>query len=197
VLDKDATIAGKQRVYYRVVVGDELAVIAKAFDVGTDELALWNGLDARAKLHPRMVLTVWVANDFDADARKITLLDPAQLVIVTRGSPEHLDLAEARLGRVRTEYVATGREKLADIARRFGMGSHDLARVNRCSYDRVLEKGDKIIVYQVVDPNRSERAEQQWKKTPKRRRGKVTGELATESSASAPDGPVTRPTQVD
>ena len=44
-----------------------------------------------------------------------------------------VDLAEARTGRVRTEYVAQGKEKLAEVARKFGMGSHDLARINRIS----------------------------------------------------------------
>ena len=218
VLDKDATIAGKRRVFYRVVSGDSLKSVAEAFDVPRAELAKWNGLEPAANLHPRMVLAVWVDDDFDADRRRVTLLDESQLVVVTRGSPEHLDLAEARLGRVRTEYVATRREKLADVAKKFGMGSHDLARINRFSYDKVLEKGDKIIVYQVIDPKRSERAESQWKKTPKHRRGKVAGTPAETTTASAPppppskpaskaaakpaavdaaSGPVTKPTQVD
>ena len=52
------------------------------------------------------------------------------------------------------------------------MGSHDLARINRISYDTVLEKGDKIIVYRSTDPTRSTRAEEQWQKTPRARRGK-------------------------
>jgi hypothetical protein len=68
------------------------------------------------------------------------------------------------------------------------MGSHDLARINRISYDSVLAKGDKIIVYQVADPSRSERAEEQWKKMPKPRK---------KATAAAPDEPVTKPTQVD
>lgn len=200
VLDKDATIEGKRRVFYRVVSGDSLTSVAAAFELPRSELAKWNGLARDAKLHPRMVLVAWVDDDFDADRRRITLLDEDQLVIVTRGSPEHMDLAEARMGRVRTEYVAQGKEKLADIAKKFGMGSHDLARINRISYDTVLSKGDKIIVYQVTDPTRSDRAESQWKKTPKARRGKVVGTPA-ETSASAPkpapSGPVTKPTQVD
>jgi len=98
-----------------------------------------------------------------------------------------MDLAEQRQGRVRTEYVAQGKEKLADIAKKFGMGSHDLARINRISYDTVLQKGDKIIVYQVADPSRSQRAEEQWKKTPAARRGKVTGEHATGTSSVGDD----------
>jgi membrane-bound lytic murein transglycosylase D len=208
VLDKDATIAGKQRVFYRVVSGDSLKSISAAFALPRSDLAKWNGLEPDANLHPRMVLVAWVPDDFDADKRRITLLDPAQCVIVTRGSPEHMDLAEARMGRVRTEYIATGKEKLADVAKKFGMGSHDLARINRISYDTTLSKGDKIIVYQVADPTRSDRAEEQWKKTPKARRGKITGTSAAESSASAPkqtaespkeppSGPVTKPTQAD
>jgi len=124
-----------------------------------------------------------VPPDFDADKKKVALLDESQLLVVTRGSPEHMDLAEQRQGRVRTEYVAQGKEKLADVAKKFGMGSHDLARINRISYDTVLQKGDKIIVYQVADPSRSQRAEEQWKKTPAARRGKVSGERATGTSS--------------
>jgi membrane-bound lytic murein transglycosylase D len=215
VLDKDATIAGKRRVFYRVVSGDSLKSVAAAFDLPRAELAKWNGLEPTANLHPRMILAVWVDDDFDAERRRITLLDPSQLVVVTRGSPEHLDLAEARLGRVRTEYVAKRREKLADVAKKFGMGSHDLARINRISYDTVLDEGDKIIVYQVTDPKRSERAEEQWKKTPKHRRGKIAGAPAApkQTAQSEPQqptkptpapksedtssGPVTKPTQLD
>ncbi len=184
VLDKHAVIAGKHRVFYRVVTGDTLQTVSKAFELSTAELAKWNGLEPVANLHPRMVLVAWVADDFDAERRKVALLDESQLVVVTRGSPEHLDLAEARIGRVRTEYVATAKEKLADVAKKFGMGSHDLARINRISYDTVLAKGDKIIVYEVSDPTRSDRAEEQWKKTPKSRRGKLSGTRA-ERAASA------------
>ena len=204
VLDKDATIAGKKRVFYRVVSGDSLKSVAGAFGLKEADIAKWNGLEPDANLHPKMVLVTWVGEDFDADKRRIVLLDESQLLIVTRGSPEHMDAAEARLGRVRTEYVATSKEKLADVAKKFGMGSHDLARINRISYDTVLEKGQKIIVYQVTDPSRSERAEEQWKRTPKGKRGKIEGTPATESSASAPrketaesPGPVTKPTQLD
>lgn len=183
VLDKDAVVEGKQRVFYRVVAGDSVRGVAKALGVAPDQLILWNGLDDDAKLHPRMVLAAWVARDFDAEAREVSLLDPAELVVVTRGSPEHLDLAEARVGRVRSEYVSQGREKLGDIAKKFGMGSHDLARINRISYDKVLDKGDTVIVYQVVDPSRSDRAEEQWRKTPKARRGKLVGQRATTTSS--------------
>ncbi|MBL0218836.1 MAG: LysM peptidoglycan-binding domain-containing protein [Myxococcales bacterium] len=184
VPDKDFIALGQQRVFYRVVTGDSLRTIAKAFGVSADQLKAWNGLDDDANLHPKMVLVAWVAPTFDADKHKIALLDDTQLVVVTRGSPEHLDLAESRTGRVRVEYVAQGKEKLSEIAKRYGMGSHDLARINRISYETVLAKGDKIIVYQVSDPSRSKRADEQWRKTPRARRGKVSGQRA-QTTASA------------
>jgi hypothetical protein len=96
------------------------------------------------------------------------------------------------MGRVRVEYVAGGKEKLGEVAKKYGMDSHDLARINRISYDTVLKKGDKVIVYQVADPKRSERAEEQWKKTPKARRGKVSGERAV-TSASADEDKAEKP----
>lgn len=187
VPDKDFIVEGQQRVFYRVVTGDSLRTIAKAFGVTAEQLRAWNGLDDDANLHPKMVLVAWVAPTFDADKHKIALLDDTQLVVVTRGSPEHLDLAESRTGRVRVEYVAQGKEKLSEIAKRYGMGSHDLARINRISYETVLAKGDKIIVYQVADPTRSKRADEQWRKTPRARRGKVSGQRA-QTTASAKRG---------
>ncbi|HUS27046.1 MAG TPA: LysM peptidoglycan-binding domain-containing protein [Kofleriaceae bacterium] len=193
VPDKDFTIAGKQRVFYRVVSGDNLDGIAKAFGVKTAQLVEWNGLDEGGKLHPRMVLQAFVAQDFDADKHKIALLDESLIEVVTRGSSEHLDLAEERTGRVRTEYISKGNEKLEEVAKRYGMGSHDLARINRISYKTVLEKGQKIIVYQVADPTRSDRAEEQWKKTPKARRGKTGAKTPPRTS----EGPVTKPGQLD
>jgi len=132
------------------------------------------------------------------------LLDDDALLVVTRGSAEHLDLAEGRTGRVRMEYVAQGKEKLVDIARRFGMGSHDLARINRISFETVLTKGQSIIVYQVTNPTRSLRADEQWRKTPRNMRGKMVGAKAT-TTASVPktpapiddDGPTLHPSTDD
>lgn len=184
VPDKTATVAGKRRVFYRVCIGDTLGGVAKALAVKQAELIAWNGLDEDGNLHPKMVLMAWVAPGFDPAKHNVNLLDEDQLVVVTRGSPEHMDLAEARVGRVRTEYVAQGKEKLAEVARKFGMGSHDLARINRISYDTVLTKGQTIIVYQVADPGRSKRADEQWRKTPRSRRGKVAGSRAERTASS-------------
>ena len=193
VPDKDFTLSGKKRVFYRVVSGDSVSSVAKAFDVKKSQLIQWNALDDDAKLHPRMILQAFVAPDFDADEHEIALLDESGLQIVTRGSEEHLDLAEERTGRVRMEYVGKGGEKLEQVAKKYGMGSHDLARINRISYNTTLEKGQKIIVYQVADRTRSKRAEEQWKNLPKARKKKA-GRAARKSTS---EGPVTRPGQLD
>jgi hypothetical protein len=75
------------------------------------------------------------------------------------------------------------------------MRKYDLARINRIDYDTTLSKGDKVIVYQVADPRRSERAAEQWQKTPKSRRGKIVGEPARgTASASAGSNPEPKPT---
>jgi len=193
VPDKDLQIDGKKRVFYRVVSGDTVASVAKALGVKQAELVTWNALDDAGKLHPKMVLQAFVAEGFDGDAHHVSLLDDQELVIVTRGSDEHLDLAEARTGRVRSDYVCKSKEKLADVAKKYGMTSHDLARINQISYDTVLEAGQKITVYSVSDPGRSARADEQWKKTPRARRGKPTAPR----TASEGGGPVTRPAQVE
>ncbi|MEP6860442.1 MAG: LysM peptidoglycan-binding domain-containing protein [Deltaproteobacteria bacterium] len=195
--DKDFVVPNKQRVFYRVVSGDTLASVAKSLAVPVAELRTWNGLDEDGKLHPKMVLVAWLPPQFDAAKHEVSFLDETQLEIVTRGSPEHLDLAEQRTGRVRTEYVAKAKEKLADIAKKFGMGSHDLARINRISYDTVLEKGQSCIVYEVQDPGRSKRADEQWQKTPRARRGKISKERAQRTATSPDNEPVTKPSQTD
>ncbi|MCA9675141.1 MAG: transglycosylase SLT domain-containing protein, partial [Myxococcales bacterium] len=183
VPDKDAEIAGRKRVFYRVVAGDTLGDIARALDVRTSQLATWNGVEADAELHPRMVLQAWVAESYDEDAEHVALLDPSRILVVTRGSKEHLDLAEARVGRVRLEYTAKGKESFESIAKQFGLTARDLSRINRRSHTTVLDKGETIIVYQVVDKDRSDRAKKQWKKTPKSKRGKKG-----KQTAAADDG---------
>ncbi len=173
VPDKDAFVDDRRRVFYRVVTGDQLGKIAKALDVKTKQLAAWNGLELDAKLQPRMILQAWVAEDFDEAARHVALLDETRIVVVTRGSEEHLELAEARTGRERVEYTAKKDESYETIAKKYGLTARDLARINKKSYKTVVQKGETIIVYKVVDRTRSERAEKQWKAAPKANKGKT------------------------
>jgi membrane-bound lytic murein transglycosylase D len=167
VPDKSFHVAGKKRVFYRVVAGDTQYGVASAFGVDRFDLARWNRLDPESYLHPRMVLMVFVDPKRNLKARKIKLLDEDLLIIVNRGSKEHLELAEARMGRERKVYRAKRRESFAQIAKRYGLTDHDLARINRMPRNTVLEKGDEIIVYKVVDASRSDRAEKQARRARK------------------------------
>jgi len=52
-------------------------------------------------------------------------------------------------------------------------------------------------VYEVQDPGRSKRADEQWQKTPRARRGKVSKERAQRTATSPDNDPVTKPSQSD
>jgi membrane-bound lytic murein transglycosylase D len=161
VPDPALRVPGRERVFYRVVAGDSLTRVARAFRVELGELAGWNGLDLEAKLHARMVLQVFVARGFDAAAAGVALLQPDRLQVVAAGSTEHIEVAEARVGRQRETYTAKGRESYEAIGRKFGLSARDLARINKLPYDTVLAPGDTCVVYRVVDRGASERAEKQ------------------------------------
>ena len=65
---------------------------------------------------------------------------------------------DAGVGRARVAYSPKKAESLEAIGRKFGLGSRDLARINRMKHTSVIEPGQTIIVYKVVDKNRSDRA---------------------------------------
>ncbi len=189
VPDKDVFVDDQRRVFYRVVTGDQLGAIAQAMGVKRKDLAAWNGLENDAHLHPRMILQAWLPEDFDEAAANLALLDETRIIVVTRGSKEHLDLAEERTGRERIEYTAKKQESFETIAKKFGLTARDLARINKRSYQTVVEKGETIIVYKVVDRTRSDRAEKQWKAAPKANKGKTSKKKSEPSAAPAEDDP--------
>jgi membrane-bound lytic murein transglycosylase D len=158
VPDPGATVRGKRRVFYRVVSGDSLDAVSRAFKVDRHALAGWNQLDAEAHLHPRMVLQVWVAPGFDAGKAGVAVLDEKRLAVTRTGSAEHLADAEQRMGRERMTYSPTKRESFEQIGRRFGLTARDLARINKLPFDTVLDPGESCVVYRVVDRKASDRA---------------------------------------
>jgi membrane-bound lytic murein transglycosylase D len=145
VPDRSFSYEGRERVFYRARDGDGLDEIADAFGVRTDELCEWNNVDPAAKLHPRMVLQIFVRKDFDPAG--VMLLDPAKVRVVTLGSEEFLELETARRGKKRLYYTAKTGDTLAKLGRRYGLTPGDLARINRFSYNTELHEGDRIVVY--------------------------------------------------
>jgi membrane-bound lytic murein transglycosylase D len=145
VPDRSFSYDGRERVFYRARDGDSLDEIADAFGVRSDELCEWNNVDPNAKLHPRMVLQVFVRKDFDPAG--VMLLDPTKVRVVTLGSEEFLELETARRGKKRLYYTAKDGDTLAKLGRRYGLTPGDLARINRFSYNTELHQGDRIVVY--------------------------------------------------
>ena len=145
VPDRSFSYDGRERVFYRTRDGDGLDEIADVFGVRTDDLCEWNNLDATAKLHPRMVLQIFVRRDFDPAG--VLLLDPGKVRVVTCGSDEFLELEAARRGKKRLFYSAKAGDTLAKLGRRYGLTPGDLARINRFSYNTELHEGDRVVVY--------------------------------------------------
>ena len=180
VPDADFTIPERKRVFYRVVSGDTVSGVAEAFGVSRDDLAVWNDLTPAANLHPRMILQVFVAPDFDSQRAggrgPVALMDESRMLVVTRGSEQHIDLMETRMGRERVIYKPEREESFESIGKKFGLTARDLARINHRSHSTVAQPGEEIIIYKVVDKSRSDRAADQARSKSrqqrKRRRGK-------------------------
>jgi membrane-bound lytic murein transglycosylase D len=183
--DPSLVVAGKRRVFYRVVTGDSLYAVARAFAVDRHQMASWNGLDAETHLHPRMVLQVWVAPGFDPAAAGVALLDERRLELVQTGSAAHLDTAERRMGRERITYTATRRESYEDIGKKFGLTARDLARINKLPFDTVVEPGGTCIVYKVIDRTGSDRAAAQARAAAPPPRPKSRGKAADSKAAGS------------
>jgi LysM repeat protein len=132
-------------VFYRTRDADTLEEIGEVFGVRVDDLVEWNNLDATAKIHPRMVLQIFVRKDFDP--RNVVVLDPAQVRVVTLGSREFLELEAARRGKKRLVVEARAGDTLAKVGRRYGLTVGDLARINRFSSSTDLQGGQQIVVY--------------------------------------------------
>src|SRR5439155_3666101 len=145
VPDRSFNYDGRERVFYRTRDGDGLDEVADVFGVHADDLVEWNNLDASAKLHPGMVLQVFVRKDFDPSG--VMLLDPSRVRVVTLGSEEFLELETARRGKKRLMYTCKAGDTLTKLGRRYGLTPGDLARINRFAYNTELHDGDRIVVY--------------------------------------------------
>jgi membrane-bound lytic murein transglycosylase D len=156
--DKDLQIAGRKRVFYRVVAGDTPEQIAGALGVSVADLRSWNRITEEAELQSRMVLVAFVRPDFDADARQVALLDDSRLMVVTAGSDEHLDLVEGRKGRKRTRIVAKPGDTLESLGKPHYLTKYDMARINKRSYQTELQAGEQLIVYEIVDKAKARKA---------------------------------------
>jgi LysM repeat protein len=145
VPDRAFAYPGRERIFYRTRDGDTLAGIAGVFDVTQDNLVEWNNIDPDAKLQPKLILQLFVREGFDNT--NVMLVDSDKVRVVTLGSEEFLELEAARRGKTRLFYSARAGDTLAKIAKRYGLGPGDLARVNRLAATSELSEGQKVVVY--------------------------------------------------
>jgi membrane-bound lytic murein transglycosylase D len=135
----------RDRVYYRICEGDTLEELAPTFRVEIPEIVSWNNLDPSARLQAGMVLQLHVPSDLDRS--RLRLLDPRNLRVVSIGSEEFHEMETALRGKTRLFYAARSGDTLNKIARRYGLASPDLARINRISWNSELRAGQEVIVY--------------------------------------------------
>ncbi len=154
--DSPSKLAGRRRVFYRVVLGDSLPVIARHLGVTVAELARWNALDPKAKLISRMVLQAFVPARRRLD--DVKLLDARRVQVHIAGSSRFLDEHERRKGRRRLTYTVRRGDTLTRVARRFKLSVGSLMRINRFGRRTKLRKGETIIVYQAKSHEARKRA---------------------------------------
>jgi membrane-bound lytic murein transglycosylase D len=135
----------RTRLFYFVVEGDSIEEIAAAADVTSAEILTWNNLDPVARLQPKMILQLFVRPDLDRT--RIALVEPKAVRAVEVGSEEFHALEVAGRGKKRVVYDCHAGDTLPKIARRFGLGAPDLARINRMSASSDLMPGQRIVVY--------------------------------------------------
>lgn len=139
------------RVFYRTLGHDTATEIARFFGVSIGDLRQWNGLDADATLHSRMMLQVFVPEAFDLDTALVFREDAVRIVAL--GSEEFFNDHEARRGRVRFVHVVREGDTVRGLARRYGLSSGSVARINRFGRRSDLEVGQRVVIY--ADPSRA------------------------------------------
>lgn len=173
---------GRKRVFYRVVLGDNLADVGSRLGVSADDLARWNDVDPSVRLVSRMVLQAFVTPD--QDLSKVRLLDPRDIKIVVTGSREFLELHESRRGRRRVTYSARKGDTLRRLSRRFKLSVGSLARINGFSRRHKLRAGEKVILYLEAKRARKRKRQRSRAKAPIRKKSKKSA--TKKPSAKAP-----------
>ena len=138
-------VAGKRRIFYRMVLGDSLPRIAGHLGVSVTQLRAWNRLEIAARVVSGMVLQAFI--DPSRDLNRINVMLPSGVEVQTSGSQAFLDRFEALKGRRRQIYTVRSRDTLRRIARRFGLTVADLLRINRFGPNTELQAGQVIVVY--------------------------------------------------
>lgn len=169
---KDFNYPGRKRVFYRVLSDDTLESVASALGVTPRELAVWNELNANAKLLSGMMLQAFVLQG--APLSRVRVVAEDQVRIMRVGSIAFLEHHEGLQGRKRLTVRASKGETLAAIGKRYGLSAGMMERINHISRSAPLSEGQQVIVY--ATKNKTAGEEQQ-----------AAGRPLARVSAPAPD----------
>lgn len=143
--------ADRERVFYRILPGDDLPAVAAAFGVSPAELVLWNGLDPKANLQSDMVLSVFVRRGVRLDGvRHARERNTGKRL--EAGSPSFVAHFEAEQGRQRLQILARDGDTLQSVGSRYGLSAGMMERINHRSRTERLREGTPVVVYAKYGP---------------------------------------------
>ncbi len=145
-------VKDREAVFFPVRRRMQVAEVARFFGIETDRLALWNDLDAGARLQRGQVLRIFVPRDFDRTT--VVLVDPARVVQVKIGTEAHTHaLAFARAQRTGAidvvHHEVKAGENLWKIARRYEVPVEALRAENGLARGANITRGTKLRVPRV------------------------------------------------
>jgi len=135
----------RERVFYRVLVGDTLREIASALHVSVDDLRRWNGLDASARLEDGMTLQAFVPAG--TDLSHVVVVPESDVRVLAVGSDEFFASLERDKGFKRVTVLARAGDTLESVGKRFDVPSRTMERVNRRPRTEPLRAGEAVVVY--------------------------------------------------
>jgi membrane-bound lytic murein transglycosylase D len=135
----------RERVFYRVVVGDTLKEIAAALHVSPDELRRWNDVDPGARLQDGMTLQAFVAKETDLSG--VVVAREGDVHVLAVGSDEFFAALERDKGFKRIAVRAKAGDTIESIGKRFDVSSRTMERINRRPRGEVLRAGEVVVVY--------------------------------------------------
>ena len=128
-----------------MIAGDTLRDLGAVLGVTADELSRWNMLDPGALLHEGMTLQAYIPRAHSL--ARAYVLDEKDARVIAVGSPEFFDHFEGLKGRTRVEIAARDGDTFQGIAKRSGLTTGMLERINHRSRSTKLLPGDRLVVY--------------------------------------------------
>lgn len=157
------------------------------------DIVKWNDLDPEARILQGLWLQVLVDETFVPQDEGLAARAPSDVLLVLRGSQQHLEGELASRELERRSYVAKKGDSLKRIARRFGLSVGSICRINDLSRSHKLERGESIILYVIPKKRSGTRSAGPPKTTTLTRELAALKQFDSPSEREAEPAPETRP----